>query len=84
MLQQILDTMHIDKELLVELPDDLKQVLFYKMRQEQVRRWSEYDRKWESGEWLGEEPQRRKSIYFKLFFFQNKFQFYSEKCGIFT
>ena len=40
MLQQILDTMYVDPELLDLMSDEQKELLFRRMRDEQLRRWN--------------------------------------------
>ncbi|XP_048764324.1 SH2 domain-containing protein 4B-like isoform X2 [Ostrea edulis] len=66
MLQQILQTMTVDPDLLAELSDEQRAILFVKIREEQVRRYEEYEKNLQD-EKIPRKPKKgRKTVDFLL------------------
>jgi hypothetical protein len=67
MLAQILHDLYVPRELLDELPEDQKQLLFCKMREEQVRRYHQREEE-ETMERdiFGTKSKKKKQVTFRL------------------
>lgn len=66
MLQQILQTMTVDPDLLSELSDEQKAILFVKIREEQVRRYNDFEKKNQDDRIPRKPKKGRKNVDFLL------------------
>uniref|UniRef100_K1RV22 SH2 domain-containing protein 4B n=1 Tax=Magallana gigas TaxID=29159 RepID=K1RV22_MAGGI len=65
-LQQILQTMTVDPDLLSELSDEQTAILFVKIREEQVRRYNEFEKKNQDDRIPRKPKKGRKNVDFLL------------------
>ncbi len=66
MLAQILHDLYVPRELLDELPEDQKQLLFCKMREEQVRRYHDREEKEAIITTANKPSKKKKQVTFRL------------------